>query len=431
MYKYVGRHLQLKLVALVILGIAVAFSAIGWLRIREEQSGKLDDLRRSGQERVDLLAAASANLLIGYDYSNMEALAERVLGQRGVLDVVIRNKAGKVMVRREEKGRSGTGSLAFEAPVMFSSANIGTASIRLSTASLDEETAAVYGAVAVNQLAYGVTLGLLIYFVASRIIVRPITRISEQMEQIIENEFSVAPQSLQVSGNDEIAGLGRIFNDLNCQVYAGQQLLRQKVDLARSDLMVTNRALHERTAELEHALELVGRLAITDALTGLHNRRYFADRLSADFSRARRYKEPLALLLLDVDHFKQINDTHGHAAGDAVLQTLAAIFGKRCRDADMVARVGGDEFAFLLYHSDLNAGSIFAQELLVIVNGHGFEWRGVELPVGLSIGLACSLDAAEDTEALYAAADLALYDAKRDGRNRFAIHPINRGAKAV
>ena len=195
--------------------------------------------------------------------------------------------------------------------------------------------------------------------------------------------------------------------------------------------METNRTLHERTTELERALELVGRLAITDALTGLHNRRHFGDRLSAEFSRARRYKEPLALLLLDVDHFKQVNDTHGHAAGDAMLQTLADIFGRRCREADMVARVGGDEFAFLLYHSDLNAGSIFAQELLAIVNGHRFEWRGVEVPVGLSIGLACSLDAAEDTETLYAAADLALYDAKRNGRNRFATHPINRAVIAA
>ena len=181
---------------------------------------------------------------------------------------------------------------------------------------------------------------------------------------------------------------------------------------------------HERTGALEHALALVEKLAITDALTELHNRRYFDARLSADFSRALRYKEPLALVLLDIDHFKQINDTHGHAAGDALLQNLAAILAKRCRDADMVSRLGGDEFAFVLSHADVEIGSLFAQELLNIVNAHRFEWQGVEIPISLSIGLACASDAVHGTEGLYAAADMALYEAKRGGRNRFAVsHP--------
>lgn len=424
MYKYFSRHLQLKLVSVVVLGIVVMFSVIGWFRIVDEKSRKLDDLRRSGQERVVLLAAASANLLVGYDYSNMEALAERVLGQRDVQQVVIRNAAGKVMVGRQKRGPIDATALPFEAPIIQSSEIIGAALIKLATTKLDEEIAAVYAKVIVDQLAYGLTLGLLIYFAASRTIVRPITRISDQMKTIVAANFTSVPTSLRVSGNDEIAALGRVFNDLNHEVYATHQQLHQKVDLARSDLMVTNRALHERTVELERALALVEKLAITDALTQLRNRRYFDDRLAADLSRSRRYGEPLTLLLLDVDHFKRINDTYGHAAGDALLQDMAKIFIDRCRDTDIVARLGGDEFAFLLYRTELQAGAVFAEELLGIVNAHRFAFRDRVLQVGLSIGLACSLDRVNSVEGLYGAADMALYEAKRSGRNSFVMFPF-------
>ena len=425
MYRYLSSHLQLKLVAVVMLGIAVAFGVIGWQRIAHDGADKLNELRRSGQDRVGLVAAASANLLIGYDYSNMEALAERVLGQRDVLQVQIRNAAGKVMVRRQKSAPATAAALDFEAPVVFASETIGTASIRLSTAQLDDDAAATFAHVVVDQLGYGLTLGLLIYFVASRAIVKPITRISEQMKGIMAANFAAVPEAVRVSGNDEIAGLGRIFNDLTQQVYVGQRQLQEKVDLAHTDLMATNRELHQRTIELEGTLALVEKLAITDGLTQLHNRRYFDDRLAVEFSRSQRFGEPLTLMLLDIDHFKRINDSQGHAAGDALLQDLAKVFAQRCRDADVVARIGGDEFAFLLYHTDLDAGNLFANELLGTVNTRSFVFGDHDLRLGLSIGLACTLDSvSSSTESLYGAADLALYEAKRRGRNRYASFPF-------
>ena len=424
MYKYLSSHLQLKLVAVVMLGVAVAFSVIGWQRIAAAKSDQMEDLRRSGQERVSLVAAASANLLIGYDYSNMEALAERVLSQRDVQQVLIKNAAGKVMVRRQKKAPVEVAGLDFEAPVVFSSETIGTASIRLSTNKFDEDVAAIYAKVVIDQLGYGLTLGLLIYFAASRTIVKPITRISDQMKDIMHANFAAVHDAVQVGGNDEISGLGRIFNDLTQQVYVAQQKLQQKVDLAHTSLMATNRELHERTRALEDTLALVEKLAVTDALTQLHNRRYFDDRLAVEFSRSRRFGEPLTLMLLDVDHFKRINDSQGHAAGDALLQDLAKVFAQRCRDADVVARIGGDEFAFLLYHTSLDAGNVFANELLGTVNACSFVFHDRDLKLGLSIGLACTLDSVNSTESLYGAADLALYEAKRRGRNRYASYPF-------
>lgn len=421
MYGHLRRRLQLKLVTVVVLGVVVAFGVIGWIRITDEKARTLDELRRSGHERVVLLAAASANLLVGYDYTNMEALAGRVLGQSDVQQVLIRNAAGKPMVRRE-KTPSDSGALVFEAPIVFGPQSIGTASLTLSTAKLGAEAAAAYTKVAAEQLASALMLGLLIYVAASRTIVGPIRGISQRMTAAIEANFTGAAQPLQVRGDDEIATLGRIFNELHRRVTAAHRLLQQKVEVAHSDLMVTNAELHKRTAELERALALVQALAVTDALTGLHNRRHFDERLAADFSRSRELGEPLTLVLIDVDHFKHINDNWGHAAGDALLQALAAILAERCRETDLAARLGGDEFALLLYRTDAHAAAHFAGHLLERVAAAPVEFQGRPIALGVSIGLAGIGDRIEDVEQLYAAADRALYEAKRSGRNRYAVH---------
>lgn len=421
MYGHLRRHLQLKLVAVVVLGVVVAFGVIGWIRIADEKARTLDELRRSGHERVVLLAAASANLLVGYDYSNMEALAGRVLGQSDVQQVLIRNAAGKPMVRRE-KTPSASAELVFEAPIVFGPQSIGTASLTLSTAKLGAEAGAAYAKVAAEQLASALMLGLLIYVAASRTIVGPIRRISQRMTAAIEANFTGAAQPLQVRGDDEIATLGRIFNELHRRVAAAHRMLQQKVEVAHSDLMVTNAELHKRTGELERALALVQALAVTDALTGLHNRRYFDERLAADFSRSRELGEPLTLVLIDVDHFKHINDNWGHAAGDALLQALAAILAERCRETDLAARLGGDEFALLLYRTDVRAAAHFARHLLDRVAAAPVQFQERPIALGVSIGLAGTSDRIDDVEQLYAAADRALYEAKRSGRNRYATH---------
>jgi diguanylate cyclase (GGDEF)-like protein len=180
---------------------------------------------------------------------------------------------------------------------------------------------------------------------------------------------------------------------------------------------------------MEKALSLVEKLAVTDSLTDLRNRRYFDDNLAAAFARSQRFGEPICLILLDVDHFKQINDTHGHAAGDAVLQTLARAFKSRTRETDIVARLGGDEFAFLLYRASLEEGEVFANSLLTLANELRFGFHDQDVHIGLSIGVACNQNETHSIEALYGAADEALYEAKRRGRNRAISYPFpNEGA---
>ena len=178
---------------------------------------------------------------------------------------------------------------------------------------------------------------------------------------------------------------------------------------------------------IENALnhERIKRLGLVDPLTGLNNRRYFDARLSEEIGQARRTGRPLACLFLDIDHFKQVNDTHGHGVGDRVLQIVATTLKSQMRLNDVLARLGGEEFAVLLADTDQATALDIAERIRLAV-AHGSR-DALPFPVTISIG--CSTLADEETSTpdiagarLLDEADRALYQAKQTGRNRVALH---------
>ncbi len=166
---------------------------------------------------------------------------------------------------------------------------------------------------------------------------------------------------------------------------------------------------------LRARVRLLESLAITDALTGAFNRRHLDECLSTAIQRRGRHGESAALLLLDVDRFKRINDTFGHSAGDRVLKSLAAIVRARARRMDALFRTGGEEFALLLAGADLRDATSVAEELRVAVERARLVDGGVSVSIGVS-----DLDAGHTAESWLHDADVALYLAKRAGRNRVA-----------
>jgi two-component system cell cycle response regulator len=166
-------------------------------------------------------------------------------------------------------------------------------------------------------------------------------------------------------------------------------------------------------------LEELARLARRDPLTGLPNRRALEEELSRAVARAVRAASPLAAIVLDVDRFKQVNDTHGHAAGDGVLAAVAARAAGALRAGDLLARIGGEEFAVVLAGADLAAAAEAAERIRAAVAAAPLGAEERALAVTVSLGCA-ELAAGEDGPALLARADARLYDAKRAGRNRVA-----------
>lgn len=188
----------------------------------------------------------------------------------------------------------------------------------------------------------------------------------------------------------------------------------------------------ERIVTLEHrlrrTLEARARQAATDALTGLPNRRSFDRQFNADFKRARRFGEPLSVLLIDVDRFKQINDEHGHIAGDGVLRQLATTLRMSLpRQFDILARFGGEEFAAVLPHTDREAALVVAERLRAAVEATPISTSDGPKAVTISIGIGhlSNRSGVEPltTHDLLDEADRCLYESKRRGRNRVTAQP--------
>ena len=166
--------------------------------------------------------------------------------------------------------------------------------------------------------------------------------------------------------------------------------------------------------------EEIYRLMTVDGLTQLFNRRFFNETLEREINRCKRYARPLSLFIFDVDFFKRINDEFGHVAGDALLRHLAQVVRPRVRREDILARVGGEEFAAILPEIGLEGARVTAEKVREVVEGTAFAFEDAIMPCTVSIGVA-ELDTSEDDpKSLYARADAALYHAKQTGRNRVA-----------
>jgi len=180
--------------------------------------------------------------------------------------------------------------------------------------------------------------------------------------------------------------------------------------------------IHERTHELAEANARLAQLAVTDGLTGLYNHRHFHERLTLEVERSQRSGLPLSLLMLDVDHFKQFNDTFGHPSGDEVLRQLARVLGDTRRANDVVARYGGEEFAVILVDTPKFTAAKVAERVRERIYDNDFSEAAPRAGrLSVSIGVATFPDDGADVEALVRSADTALYAAKRAGRNRVVL----------
>jgi len=189
--------------------------------------------------------------------------------------------------------------------------------------------------------------------------------------------------------------------------------------LARTGTQVRRKRLQDR---LQQNYQRSFSLALTDELTGLYNRRYLFAHLDELMERINQGGASAAVLLFDIDHFKKVNDTHGHAAGDDVLRELAARTTNSVRSVDLVARLGGEEFAVVMPETDITSAAEVAERLRLAVAIDRFVVRanGKELDITISVGVAAA-EAGDDRDRLLARADEALYGAKTAGRNRVII----------
>ncbi|MFA6960339.1 MAG: diguanylate cyclase [Opitutaceae bacterium] len=255
------------------------------------------------------------------------------------------------------------------------------------------------------------------------------------LSQLLTGNYAACLLDFQLGEHDGLELL-RTAREKNCETPvifltadSSEQVDEAAMEAGASDYLVkgeiTPRMLERSirySLKLGAAMRELRLLATRDALTGLINRRSFDALLTGEVDRARRFGHPLSLVMLDLDHFKTINDTRGHAAGDTVLAAAARVIESEARNIDRVARIGGEEFAVLLMETDPVDALAVAQRMVEAMRSHpAMLADGSTLALTVSAGVA-TLSQVNDSEAsLMAAADKALYAAKRAGRDRVVL----------
>jgi len=239
-----------------------------------------------------------------------------------------------------------------------------------------------------------VGIGLCAYLLGLTI-VRPLRRLSHGADQVAAGDLDV---DLPVKTLSEVGYLTQVFNHMVDRLRRS----RAELDNVNAELQEKNRELHQ--------------LSITDELTGLHNRKHLMETLAAEVTRSKRNAHSFALLVIDIDHFKQVNDTFGHQKGDEVLCLLGNVLRETVRSCDYVARYGGEEFIVLLPEVGAAGGMEVAERIRKRVARERITPKGDRITV--SIGMAMYAEHGDDPESLFQQADQALYAAKSAGRNR-------------
>jgi len=251
--------------------------------------------------------------------------------------------------------------------------------------------------------------------------------------EIFKTHFALAEAHEQYGDFEKALEHFKMFHQVRSEMYdevakakassltAAMELEREKLEkeLAR----LRNIELAEALEQLERQAEELRRLTTRDALTGVFNRRYLDEVLPGELERCRRYRAPFALAILDVDHFKQVNDTLSHAIGDQALRRVAELMNEELRQSDLLARYGGEEFVLAFPETPLDGAREVCERIRARIVGHPWAAIHPRLQVSVSVGVVCdqgalSRSSLADWERLLVLADARLYEAKQQGRNR-------------
>lgn len=277
--------------------------------------------------------------------------------------------------------------------------------------------------------------------------------ISHPENRRLGNRFALAPGGTIDVGRSPAAGIslpevpslsrsharlrylgGRVtVEDLGSRngTYVNDRQVKGVVELHTGDRFqvgsVHFKFLHDR--DVEHAYhEAIYQMVMRDGLTEVFNQRKFQEEGARELARALRHGRPLTLVLFDIDHFKKVNDTHGHLCGDAVLKQISARVNELLRPEQIFARIGGEEFAVLCPETDLEGATVLAEKMRAIFQERPFECGATPVAVTCSFGVAVAATEMRRLDDLVAASDRALYRAKNEGRNRVVVENGAAGA---
>lgn len=409
-----------KVMLILLTVLLTALTGSGWMALQKEEQAVMAEIDRRGSDISRFVAKSLAYSVIGYDYHTVQLLLDAITSSADVDYAKVDSAKGNVMAESGNIAVPDEGGIVmFVEDIALNGDKVGKLTLGLSTRVTIKRLESQKYRLVTRECFIIMLIALGEFLALSYIIVRPVTLMSKSLNKSVDENGRFVG-SLPVLSNDEFGMLAEQFNQLSMQLNDANQRLQSKVDLADQQLRKTNEQLVKQSEELKCMNEEFKRMSLTDALTGLYNRRHFEELMETGISMSLRHGDPNSLILIDVDHFKNINDTYGHSAGDIVLKEVAHVLRSQLRKTDVLCRIGGEEFVCLCKRAGGREAMELAEKLRRIVEARTIEIRGQKIRVTVSAGVATIPDRnnTKTSDDFYRCADDALYRSKENGRNR-------------
>jgi len=412
-------------VILTLVTVLLIATGVGTLiTLREEKARTLAEIDRQGNDIGRYVAESLAFSVVGYDYHTIQLLLDKIVQSKDISYARVISTKGNTM------GESGIlpanngeepGTALFNQPIQFDERKVGTLVLGLETRSTIDRLEANTRTLLFRRILVIVLIAAAEFIALSVLIIRPLRHMSDSLARGMNSDGAVI-ETLPVSTHDELGHLANQFNSLHEQLNKTNLALQSKIESADKKLIQNNEQLKLQSEELIKINEEFRKLAITDPLTGLFNRRYFERAMQEELALALRHGDKHCVLLIDIDNFKNINDTYGHLEGDRVLQKFADTLRSQLRSADILSRMGGEEFVVLCKRVHQDKALSIAEKFRKQIERMSITIGTDTLRVTASIGVAVLPKGPDDTiEEILGEADEALYLCKRSGRNRSAL----------
>jgi len=408
-----------KVLLVLMCVLLTALSVSGWFALQEEKENILQEINQRGSDISRFVAKSLVYSVIGYDYHTIDLLLKEITLSEDVGYSKVVNLKGNTMAEagillEDDSSRM----VIFNEELVLNEEVVGKLTLGFSTDKtmkrLEHQKYSLIKreAIILLLIAFGEIIAL------SYIIIKPVSIISNSLNK--KEEEGQVLGTIPLNSNDEFGNLANKFNELSQNLNIANAELQSRVDYADKELIKTNNLLLERSSELMDLNTEFKKLSVTDALTGLYNRRYFEEKLEDEMKVTKRHGDIYSLLLIDIDKFKVVNDTYGHMHGDTVIKEVAKTINSRLREIDVVCRIGGEEFVAICKFANKEGAIELAENIRELVAENTMSIGKDNIKVTISIGVVTVMaeNSDEDVNSLFKYADIALYHSKNNGRNR-------------
>lgn len=417
-----------KMILVVLSVLTIALATTGWMAFQQQER---EIVRSTGQHEEDVARYVSTSLafsVIGYDYQTIQFLLDELTKSEEIVYAKVMNSKGGMMAEAGSVLAHVGSRSVLERDIVFDNKKIGQLQIVIDNTRIINQLKEQKLTLVMREAVIVLLIALGEFFALSYIIVRPVSVIANALAKGVDEHGKITGD-IPLNSSDEFGKLATLFNDMRSQLNEANVRLQSKIELADARLQENNERLRQQAIDMKSLNEELRRLSITDPLTGLHNRRHFDNMMETDLALSHRHGEISSIVIVDLDHFKNVNDIYGHKVGDRVLSHVANILKANLRKTDTICRIGGEEFVVICRRAGNEDAITVGEKLRRMVEINPLQAGKQSISLTISIGISSLPPNEKDIAAdeIFRKADAALYYSKEHGRNRVTHYDAIKG----